>query len=140
MNIYWTETAIGHLAAIHDHIAQNSETYARRVVDRITRRTQQFAALPLLGHVVKEYDSEEIREVYEKPFRIIYRILPDRYPGRRPRGQAIAPRDVKADRSPPSEMALASPSAIPRGGGIKRVPLSRPSMPCRAPRDPQTIR
>jgi len=40
MNVHWTDTAQGHLAAIHDYIAQNSPEYAQRMVDRLTRRSQ----------------------------------------------------------------------------------------------------
>jgi len=78
MNVRWTDTAIGHLQAIHDYIAQNSPIYAQRVVDRITRRSQQIASLPRSGQIVPEHGLDEVREVFEKPYRIIYRILPDR--------------------------------------------------------------
>lgn len=77
MNVRWTETAVDHLQAIHDYFAQNSPTYARRIVDRLTRRSAQIAALPRSGQLVPEYGDDAIREVYERPFRIIYRVLPD---------------------------------------------------------------
>jgi plasmid stabilization system protein ParE len=31
--------------------------------------------MPLLGAVVPEYDNEAIREVFEHPYRIIYKVL-----------------------------------------------------------------
>ncbi|MDZ7961626.1 MAG: type II toxin-antitoxin system RelE/ParE family toxin [Aulosira sp. DedQUE10] len=43
MNVYWTETAVENLSAIYAYIAQTSPQYAARVVDRITRRSQQYA-------------------------------------------------------------------------------------------------
>jgi toxin ParE1/3/4 len=48
------------------------------MVDRLTRRSQQIALFPLSGRVVPEYGSESVREIIEPPYRIIYRILPDR--------------------------------------------------------------
>ena len=51
-----------------------SPVYAKRVVDRITRRSEQIAEFPLSGRKVPEYKTEDIREIIEKPYRIIYRI------------------------------------------------------------------
>lgn len=77
MRVHWTENAIEHPANIYEYIGLNSETYARRMVDRITRRSGQIADHPLSGRKVPEYDAEDIRELIEKPYRIIYRIKPD---------------------------------------------------------------
>ena len=78
MIVQWTATAIRHLTSIHDYIAQDSPIYARRMVDRLTRRSQQIMLFPLSGRVVPEYGAESVREVIEPPYRIIYRVLPDR--------------------------------------------------------------
>jgi toxin ParE1/3/4 len=48
------------------------------MVDRLTRRSEQIADHPLSGRKVPEYDVEDIRELIEKPYRIIYRIKQDR--------------------------------------------------------------
>jgi len=77
MRVHWTENAIGHLVNIYEYIAINSPTYGRRVVDSITRRSEQIAEQPLSGRKVPEYDAEDIRELIENPYRIIYRIKPD---------------------------------------------------------------
>ena len=74
MNVHWTETAQEHLAAIHAYIAHDSLEYASRMVDRVTQRSQQIAAFPLSGRRVPEYDIDQIREVIEGPYRIIYHI------------------------------------------------------------------
>ena len=78
MRVLWTENAIDHLANIYEYIAVNSPTYARRMIDRITRRSEQIAEHALSGRKVPEFDAEDIREVIEKPYRIIYRIKPGR--------------------------------------------------------------
>ena len=74
MKVYWTDNSIGHLLGIYEYIARNSPVYAKRVVDRITRRSEQIAEFPLSGRKVPEYKTEDIREIIEKPYRIIYRI------------------------------------------------------------------
>lgn len=77
MKVHWTNTAEGHLDAIFNYIVQNSPVYAKRMVNRITRRSQQIAKYPLSGRSVPEYDFNRIREVIEGPYRIIYHIKPD---------------------------------------------------------------
>ena len=77
MRVHWTENAIGHLVNIYEYIAINSPTYGKRMVDRITRRSEQIAEQPLSGRKVAEYDAEDIRELIEKPYRIVYRIKQD---------------------------------------------------------------
>jgi toxin ParE1/3/4 len=77
MRVHWTETAENNLHAIHGYIAQNSPEYANRMVDRLTTRSQQIADFPLSGRRVPEYDADQIREVIEGPYRIIYHISPD---------------------------------------------------------------
>ncbi|NHZ72471.1 MAG: type II toxin-antitoxin system RelE/ParE family toxin [Aquificales bacterium] len=74
MKVHWTNTAIEHLLAIYEHISQNSPLYAQRMVDRLTRRSEQIAAFPKSGRKLPEYEAGDIREVIEKPYRIIYRI------------------------------------------------------------------
>ena len=47
------------------------------MVDKITRRSQQIADQPLSGRKVPEYQTDDIRELIVKPYRIIYRIKAD---------------------------------------------------------------
>jgi len=77
MRVYWTENAIGHLINIYEYIAINSPTYGKRMVDKITQRSEQIAIHPFSGRKVPEYEAEDIRELIEMPYRIIYRIKPN---------------------------------------------------------------
>ena len=77
MKVHWTDTARDHLRAIHAYIASNSPQYALRVVDRLTRRSQQIALFPLSGREVPEFSVPQVREILEGPFRIIYYLKPD---------------------------------------------------------------
>ena len=77
MNVHWTNTAQAHLDGIYRYIAQDSPEYAKRMMDRLTRRSQQISAQPFSGRRVPEYDLDQIREVIEWPYRIIYHIKHD---------------------------------------------------------------
>lgn len=65
MTVHWTDTALAHLQAIYSYIAQDSPNFAKRMVDRLTRRSQQIARFPFSGRRVPEYDIDPIREVIE---------------------------------------------------------------------------
>jgi plasmid stabilization system protein ParE len=77
MKVHWTATAEGHLDAIHANISLDSLVYAKRMVDHLTRRSRQIADFPLSGRMVPEYKKDQIREVIEGSYRIIYHIKPD---------------------------------------------------------------
>ena len=47
------------------------------MVDRLTRRSQEVASFPYSGRTVPEYEMEQLREVIEGPYRIIYYIEAD---------------------------------------------------------------
>ncbi len=77
MKVLWTDAAVAQLEAIHDYVAQTSLEYARRTVDRLTRRSIQIGAFPFSGRMVSEYDLNEVREIIEGSYRIIYLIKED---------------------------------------------------------------
>ena len=54
MRVHWTENAIKHLVNIYEYIAFNSPTYAKRMVDKIIRRSEQIANHPLSGRKMPE--------------------------------------------------------------------------------------
>lgn len=78
MTVHWTDTAVEHLDAIYAYIARDSVQFALRTVDRLTRRSQQIADHPLSGRRVPEFDMDQVREVIEGAYRIIYHITADR--------------------------------------------------------------
>lgn len=76
--VFWSETAIGHLESIARYIAQTSPMYAERLVDRIFSRADQFAAFPESGRSVPEAARDDIREVFEEPYRVMYLVQTSR--------------------------------------------------------------
>ena len=72
MKIHWTDRAKKRLKLIHDYIHEESPQSAIKIVDRITARSQQLTELPKSGRQVPEYQRIDIREILERPYRIIY--------------------------------------------------------------------
>lgn len=77
MRVHWTDNAIKQLVNIYEYICLTSPTYAKRMVDKITRRSEQIVEYPLSGRKIPEYNAKDIRELIENPYRIIYRVKLD---------------------------------------------------------------
>jgi plasmid stabilization system protein ParE len=77
MRVDWTRTALADLVSIHSFISTDSPHYATAVVDRLTARCTQIAVFPHAGEMVPEYQREDVREVIEYSYRIIYLVSDD---------------------------------------------------------------
>ena len=78
MKINWTRKGRQRLQQLYDHISADQPDNALNYVDKITRRVELLAMQPRSGKVVDRYQREDIREIYEGNYRIIYRILAER--------------------------------------------------------------
>jgi toxin ParE1/3/4 len=78
MRVVWTDRAKARLRQIHTYIAQDQPLNADRVADRLTRRVAQLAEHPRSGRVVEKYQRDDLRELIDAPYRIIYLILAER--------------------------------------------------------------
>jgi len=78
MKVVWTARARARLRQIYNYIAQDQPLNAERVVDRITLRAWQLSEQPRSGRMVDDYQRDDIRELIERPYRLIYLIHPDR--------------------------------------------------------------
>lgn len=47
------------------------------MIQQIIDRTESLAQHPLICAVVPEYDADDLRELLDSPYRVIYRILPE---------------------------------------------------------------
>ncbi len=47
------------------------------MVDRITKRSIQIAKFPFSGRLVTEYELNEVRQVLQGPYRVVYLIHPE---------------------------------------------------------------
>lgn len=76
MIVNWTDFAKERLHKIHNVIAEDSPMAADKTIKRIVKCSKQIGLLPKSGREVPEYREPDIREILERPYRIIYRILP----------------------------------------------------------------
>jgi toxin ParE1/3/4 len=77
MKLQWTDRARRDLVAIGRYIARDNPAAARRWVERLRTRAQQAATMPMAGRVVPELQRDDIREVFLRTYRIVYRIRED---------------------------------------------------------------
>ena len=78
MKVFWTRRALRRLQQLHDHIALDQPANAVQFVDRLTRRAEKIASAPMGGLKVAKFERDDVRQVFEGQYRIIYRILSDR--------------------------------------------------------------
>jgi plasmid stabilization system protein ParE len=78
MKVHWSARAVTRLNSIHAYIARDNPEAALRIVQEILRRSGQIAAFPASGHRVADYAREDIRELIEGQYRIVYRVGVDR--------------------------------------------------------------
>lgn len=72
--VYWTPGARLRLQEIQQYIRdQNADNSADKMVAILLKRTRQLEIVPFSGHKIPGY-SGEIRELLERPYRIVYRI------------------------------------------------------------------
>ena len=74
MSVTWAVTAADQLQAVRDYLARSSPGYAQALTGRIVARADALDVQPLSGAEVPEYGDPDIREVFEHPYRIIYRV------------------------------------------------------------------
>ncbi|HKA21565.1 MAG TPA: type II toxin-antitoxin system RelE/ParE family toxin [Blastocatellia bacterium] len=63
MKVNWTDAARIQLRDIHTFLSRSPPQYATKMVDRLTRRSQQIATFPRSGRVVPEANDVNIREI-----------------------------------------------------------------------------
>jgi toxin ParE1/3/4 len=77
VKVRWTDRARQRLKLIHDHIAKDAPLVAPTVIERLVRRSIQIGEFPRSGRKVPEYQRDDVREILEHPYRILYRIKHD---------------------------------------------------------------
>ncbi len=74
MRIVWAGPATRDLSSIRACIAQDSEYYADRFVERIIGTVESLSTFPEMGRIVPETNAPDIRELLFHNYRIIYRV------------------------------------------------------------------
>jgi toxin ParE1/3/4 len=78
MKVVWTLESRERLLEIQAYISQYSPKAARSVTARLLQRSRKLASPLTAGRRLPEYPEAELREVLERPFRIIYLVKGDR--------------------------------------------------------------
>jgi plasmid stabilization system protein ParE len=74
VKVVWTDLAIDDLKSIHEYISKDSKFYADRIIAKLINRVDMLESYPQAGRVVPEFGNEEIRELIEGNYRIIFRV------------------------------------------------------------------
>lgn len=74
MKIFWSLLAVERLEDIFEYIAKDDSTAASKMIGRIFKRIETLSKFSERGRKVPEANREEIREVFEGEYRIIYSI------------------------------------------------------------------
>lgn len=72
--VIWTESAWDDLERVADSIAVDSPYYAAALVQRVRDKARNLSIIPEAGAIVPELDDTQIREVFEKSYRLIYHV------------------------------------------------------------------
>jgi len=72
VSIYWTSEALARLEDIELFVAQDRPSAAKKLIAKLLERAAQIEVAPLSGRMVPDYQDEQIRELLEAPYRIIY--------------------------------------------------------------------
>jgi toxin ParE1/3/4 len=75
--VRWTERSLADLFAIGDYIALDNPGAARAWVERLRQCAVRAAKLPNAGRVVPEIGRSDVREVFLRTYRIIFRVVDD---------------------------------------------------------------
>jgi plasmid stabilization system protein ParE len=78
VKIFWSPLAVERLENIFEYISKDDIIAAQKMIERIFKKVESLSKFPERGRKVPEVNREEIREVFESEYRIIYRIEPKR--------------------------------------------------------------
>lgn len=77
MAVVWTERSRDDLVDIFRFIARDNRKTAERWIARLVEQAELAAITPLGGRVVPELRRNDVREVFLRSYRIIYRVAHD---------------------------------------------------------------
>ena len=77
MRVEWSERAIYHVEKVRQYLTSQKSLHVEDVIRRIYKKTEALELNPYLGAAVQEYSDNNLRELIEPPFRILYRVHQD---------------------------------------------------------------
>ena len=76
--LVWSFRAIADLEAIGEYISRDNPAAASRWVRGLLALAETAALMPLVGRRVPEFEREDLREVLQQNYRLVYRVASDR--------------------------------------------------------------
>src|SRR5690606_18720153 len=74
MKVFWLAWALVRLDEILAYIAKDNPDAAMQVVAQIVSRAEQISAFPQSGRRVADFERDDVRELIEGQYRIVYRV------------------------------------------------------------------
>ena len=78
MKVIWSRESLRQLIEIEHFISKDNPERALKFIDRLIDRGEKVKDYPYKGRIVPEFSLNEIREVFEKTYRIVYKISDDK--------------------------------------------------------------
>ncbi len=76
MKVIWSPLSFERLENIYEFIFDKDPVAAKNLINNILVRIESLSKFPERGRKVPEINRDEIREVFESKYRIIYKIEP----------------------------------------------------------------
>jgi toxin ParE1/3/4 len=73
-HVVWSPTATLDLKELHDFIAEDNPAAATGFVNAIFEAIERLPSFPHSGRIVPEFCDPEIREIIQRPCRIVYLV------------------------------------------------------------------
>lgn len=77
MKVIWSQESLNQLIEIEIFIAKDGSDRAAKFINKLINRGERVKDYPYKGRIVPEFSLNEIREVFEKTYRIVYKISKD---------------------------------------------------------------
>lgn len=74
VKVIWAERAIDDLTSIAEYSNRYSEKYASFIVSKLFNKVDILKKMPRIGRIVPEKNEENMRELIEGNYRIIYEL------------------------------------------------------------------
>ncbi len=76
--VVWSQAAADDFEAIASHLAGDSPSYASAFASEIWEASQNLATFSERGRIVRELGEADLREIYVRRYRLIYRVESER--------------------------------------------------------------
>ncbi|NOX89808.1 MAG: type II toxin-antitoxin system RelE/ParE family toxin [Calditrichaeota bacterium] len=77
MKIIWSKESLRQLIEVENYVSKDNPERSAKFINKLIDCAEKVTDYPFKGRIVPEFSSDEIREVFEKTYRIVYGISED---------------------------------------------------------------